>query len=100
VITASGLKRLPSAALMCEPSAPPVCPGAGDLPEHGTRHTQRVRRVVEAHIGDDKRRCGGHSNRNSRIFRDYLAGKRVKLLSRRYDLSERQVLSIIKLPAK
>jgi len=47
-----------------------------------------------------KRRGEGHSNRNSRIFRDYLAGERVKLLSRRYELSERQVLRIIKAPAK
>lgn len=47
-----------------------------------------------------KRRGDGHSNRNSRIFRDYLAGERVKLLSRRYELSERQVLRIIKSPAK
>ncbi|MET3915963.1 Mor family transcriptional regulator [Variovorax sp. OAS795] len=46
-----------------------------------------------------KRRGEGHSNRNSRIFRDYLAGERVKLLSRRYELSERQVLRIIKTPA-
>lgn len=45
-----------------------------------------------------KRRGEGHSSRNSRIFRDYLAGERVKLLSRRYELSERQVLRIIKLP--
>lgn len=47
-----------------------------------------------------KRRGEGHSNRNSRIFRDYLAGERVKLLSRRYELSERQVLRIIKAPLK
>jgi Mor family transcriptional regulator len=45
-----------------------------------------------------KRRSEGHSNRNSRIFRDYLAGERVKLLSRRYELSERQVLRIVKQP--
>lgn len=47
-----------------------------------------------------KRRGDGHSNRNSRIFRDYLAGERVKLLSRRYELSERQVLRIVKSPEK
>ncbi|AVQ83815.1 Mor transcription activator family protein [Variovorax sp. PMC12] len=47
-----------------------------------------------------KRRSEGHSSRNSRIFRDYLAGERVKLLSRRYELSERQVLRIIKMPTK
>ena len=47
-----------------------------------------------------KRHGEGHSSRNSRIFRDYLAGERVKLLSRRYELSERQVLRIIKAPSK
>lgn len=47
-----------------------------------------------------KRRGEGHSNRNSRIFRDYLAGERVKLLSCRYQLSERQVLRIIKTPER
>jgi Mor family transcriptional regulator len=47
-----------------------------------------------------KRRGEGHSSRNSRIFRDYLAGERVKLLSRRYELSERQVLRIIKAPTR
>jgi Mor family transcriptional regulator len=47
-----------------------------------------------------KRRGEGHSTRNSRIFRDYLSGERVKLLSRRYELSERQVLRIIKAPSK
>jgi len=47
-----------------------------------------------------KRRGEGHINRNSRIFRDYLAGERVKLLSRRYELSERQVLRIIKAPTR
>jgi Mor family transcriptional regulator len=47
-----------------------------------------------------KRRGEGHSNRNSRIMRDYLGGERLKLLARRYELSERQVLRIIKAPAK
>ena len=47
-----------------------------------------------------KRRGQGHTSRNSRIFRDYLAGERVKLLSRRYELSERQVLRIVKAPEK
>jgi hypothetical protein len=45
-----------------------------------------------------KRRGEGHGSRNSRIFRDYLAGERVKLFSRRYELSERQLLRIIKAP--
>ncbi len=62
-----------------------------------------VEASVRADWGGDrvfiaKRRGEGHSSRNSRIFRDYLAGERVKLLSRRYELSERQVLRIIKAP--
>ena len=64
-----------------------------------------VEASVRADWGGDrvfiaKRRGEGHGNRNSRIFRDYLAGERVKLLSRRYGLSERQVLRIVKTPAK
>lgn len=47
-----------------------------------------------------KRRSEGHANRNSRIQRDYLNGERVKLLSRRYGLAERQVLRIVKSSAK
>lgn len=47
-----------------------------------------------------KRRGDGHSNRNSRIMRDYLGGERLKLLARRYELSERQVLRTIKAPSK
>jgi len=62
-----------------------------------------VETSVRADWGGDRvfiaKRSGEvHSNRNSRIFRDYLAGERVKLLSRRYELSERQVLRIIKAP--
>ncbi|QRY31807.1 hypothetical protein JVX96_00280 [Variovorax sp. PDNC026] len=60
---------------------------------------------IRADWGSDRvfiaKRCGeGYGNRNSRIFRDYLAGERVKLLSRRYELSERQVLRIVKAPVK
>ncbi|MBT2337368.1 hypothetical protein J7E49_26140 [Variovorax paradoxus] len=67
--------------------------------------TPELVKIVEAGVRADwggdrvfiaKRRGEGHSSRNSRIFRDYLAGERVKLLSRRYELSERQVLRIIK----
>lgn len=35
-------------------------------------------------------------NRNAAIRRDYLAGERVALLARRYDLTQRHVLRIIK----
>jgi len=66
---------------------------------------QGVEADIRADWGGDrvfiaKRRSEGHGGRNSRIFRDYLAGERVKLLSRRYELSERQVLRIIKSPVK
>jgi Mor family transcriptional regulator len=71
--------------------------------------TPEVVKSVEAGIRADwggdrvkiaKRTGEGHSGRNSRIYRDYLAGERVKLLSRRYELSERQVLRIIRSPAR
>lgn len=71
--------------------------------------TPEVVKGVEAGIRADwggdrviiaKRSGEGHSSRNSRIFREYLAGERVKLLARRHELSERQVLRIIKLPTK
>lgn len=71
--------------------------------------TPELMKGIEADIRADwggdrvfiaKRRGDGHSSRNSRIFRDYLAGERVKLLSRRYELSERQVLRIVKGPSR
>ena len=37
-----------------------------------------------------------HSQRNSRIMRDYLAGERLSLLERRYLLTQRRILQIIK----
>ena len=64
-----------------------------------------VEASVRADWGGDRvfiarRRGEGHGNRNSRIMRDYLGGERLKLLARRYELSERQVLRIIKAPEK
>ena len=64
-----------------------------------------VEKQIRADWGGDrvyilKRRAEGHANRNSRIQRDYLNGERVKLLSRRYDLAERQVHRIIKATTK
>ncbi len=38
------------------------------------------------------------SQRNDAIIRDYLAGERIGLLSRRYGLSERRIKQIIKSP--
>lgn len=47
-----------------------------------------------------KHKSGGdHSERNSRIMRDYLKGERLQLLERRYQLSSRRILQIIR-PAK
>lgn len=66
---------------------------------------QAVEKEIRADWGGDRvfiaRRTGeGHSSRNSRIMRDYLTGERLSLLSRRYQISERQVLRIIKAPTK
>lgn len=66
---------------------------------------QGVEADIRAQWGGDlvfiaRTRGEGHGNRNSRIFRDYLAGERVKLLSRRYELSECQVLRIVKAPVR
>lgn len=43
-----------------------------------------------------KRAGEGHSQRNSRIMRDYLNGERLALLQRRYELTPRRILQIIK----
>jgi Mor family transcriptional regulator len=60
-----------------------------------------VEREVRNDWGGDrpfiaKRNGEGHSQRNSRIMRDYLAGERLKLLERRYGLTQRRLLQIIK----
>ena len=65
--------------------------------------SQAVAQAAEAHVrqmfgGDEvwvsKRR--DIASRNSNILRDYLTGERISLLSRRYGLSERHVLRVIK----
>ncbi len=65
--------------------------------------SEAVTRAAEAHVrqmfgGDEvwvsKRR--DIATRNSNILRDYLTGERISLLSRRYGLSERHVLRVIK----
>jgi Mor family transcriptional regulator len=38
----------------------------------------------------------GRSQRNEAIVRDYLRGERVALLSRRYEITERHVLRVLK----
>jgi Mor family transcriptional regulator len=62
---------------------------------------EKIEREVRADWGGDrvfipKRMGDGHSERNSRIFRDYLNGERLALLERRYSLSQRRLLQIIK----
>jgi len=77
-----------------------------ELPaELTTELVKGVEADIRAEWGGDRvfiarSRGEDHSNRNSRIVRDYLAGERVKLLSRRYELSGRQVLRIIKAPIR
>ena len=73
------------------------------------RYTAEIALTVEKEIradwGGDRymvsKSMGGsdHSERNSRIMRDYLSGERLKLLERRYQLSGRRILQIIR-PAK
>jgi Mor family transcriptional regulator len=60
-----------------------------------------VERDVRLDWGGDRpfiaKRAGeGHSQRNSRIMRDYLSGERLALLQRRYELTPRRILQIIK----
>lgn len=52
---------------------------------------ERVRFYYIARRDDDMR-----SQRNEAIKRDYLAGERLGLLSRRYGVSERRILQIIR----
>lgn len=61
----------------------------------------KIERDVRADWGGDrvfipKRAGDGHSERNGRIKRDYLNGERLALLERRYQLSARRLLQIIK----
>lgn len=61
----------------------------------------KIERDVRADWGGDrvfipKRAGDGHSERNGRIKRDYLNGERLALLERRYQLSTRRLLQIIK----
>lgn len=65
---------------------------------------RQVEQSVRRDWGGDRvfiaRREGeGRSQRNDAIRRDYLAGERLALLERRYGLSQRQLLRVIKLPA-
>ena len=60
-----------------------------------------LERAVRLDWGGDRpfiaKRAGeGHSQRNSRIMRDYLTGERLALLERRYQLTQRRILQIIK----
>jgi Mor family transcriptional regulator len=62
---------------------------------------EKIEREVRADWGGDrvfipKRAGDGHSGRNSRIMRDYLNGERLALLERRYQITQRRILQIIK----
>lgn len=63
--------------------------------------SEAVARAAEEHVRnvfgespESRRRAIAH--RNAAILRDYLAGERISLLSRRYGLTERRILQIIK----
>lgn len=59
--------------------------------------TQALERHVRHHFGEtveSRRRV--IAQRNAAIVRDYLSGERIGLLSRRYRLSERRILQIVK----
>lgn len=65
------------------------------------RISQEVTEAVERHVrhffgetAESRRRV--IAQRNAAIVRDYLAGERIGLLSRRYGLSERRILQIVK----
>jgi Mor family transcriptional regulator len=66
---------------------------------------ESIEKEVRADWGGDRyfvsksKNGSDHSERNSRIMRDYLSGERLKLLERRYNLSQRRILQIIR-PAK
>lgn len=67
--------------------------------------SQIARQVRHDWAGDTSRICyiarredDLRSARNDSIARDYLAGERIGLLSRRYGLSERHILRILKFP--
>lgn len=70
--------------------------------------TEAVRQSTERHVremfGGSRvyiaRRSGdGTAERNAAILRDYLRGERLSLLERRYGLSQRRILQIIKTAA-
>lgn len=61
--------------------------------EHADRQVRAVWSGDRPYIA---RRAGeGKSSRNAAIKRDHQAGERLKLLARRYELSERRILQIV-----
>lgn len=71
------------------------------LPEPVQAHVERVARDTREAWGGDrvfisKRPGEGRSERNQSILRDYQRGERLALLARRYGLTERRILQIIK----
>lgn len=62
---------------------------------------EEVEKSVRADWGGDryfvaKKMGGDNSERNGKILRDYTNGERIAFLSRRYNLTERRILQIIR----
>lgn len=72
-----------------------IAPGLNEaIAQAADRHVREMFGGSRAYIA---RKAGeGTSARNAAIRRDYLVGERINLLSRRYGVSERQVLRIIR----
>lgn len=61
---------------------------------------KKIEAMVRQQWGGDRPYIGiktgdGHSDRNSRIYRQHLQGERAEFLARRHDMSRSQVLRII-----
>lgn len=72
-------------------------------PAFGEAVARQADAILRERWGGDRvyiaRREGdGRSSRNAAIIRDYLAGERLGLLERRYGLTQRRLLQIIKAP--
>lgn len=69
----------------------------GMTPEHAAQAAQAVRERWGGDRPFIARRAGeGRSGRNEQIRRDYLRGERLALLERRYGLSQRHLIRIVK----
>lgn len=69
----------------------------GMTPDHAAQAAQAVRERWGGDRPFIARRAGeGRSGRNEQIRRDYLRGERLALLERRYGLSQRHLIRIVK----